>query len=130
MYILLYLIALHSHNSEALPGPAGQVVGLVPRVAMPMSPHPVNKRDLQHQLQVEAGQNHDDMNNFKLEDLPDEGMYLSLSFSFSLSLSLSPLPPLSPPPLSLINYMYVHVLHTMYMTCMNKIIMKKNQTML
>ena len=34
----------------------------------------VIKRDVEHQLQVDAAQNPDDKNNYKLDDLPDEGM--------------------------------------------------------
>ena len=34
------------------------------------------KRDVHHQLQVEAAHHHDDDNNFKLDDLPDEGTML------------------------------------------------------
>jgi hypothetical protein len=30
-------------------------------------------RDVEHQLKVGAAQNQDDKNNYKLDDLPDEG---------------------------------------------------------
>ena len=32
------------------------------------------KRNVEHQLQVDAAQNPDDKNNYKLDDLPHEGM--------------------------------------------------------
>ena len=78
----MLLLALHSHSSEPLP-PAAQVVGLVPRAALPPMVAPDNAdvvnraaRDMEHQLQVGAAQNQDDKNNYKLDDLPDEGTHI------------------------------------------------------
>ena len=73
-----HILALHSHGSLPLP-PAAQVVGLVPRAALPMVAADNNvdviKRDVEHQLQVDAAENPDDKNNnYKLDDLPNEGM--------------------------------------------------------
>ena len=72
----MFFLALHSHSLEPLP-PAAQVVGLVPRAALPVvaaDNAQIIKRDVEHQLQVDAAQNQDDKNNYKLDDLPDEGM--------------------------------------------------------
>ena len=70
----LSLSALHSHNSEPLPAPA-QIIGLVPRVAMPMEAVDSVKLDVERQLKAEAAKNHDDNDNFRLEDLPNEGKH-------------------------------------------------------
>ena len=79
---LILLLALHSHSSEPL-SPVAQRVGLVPRAALPPMVAPDNAdvvdraaRDLEHQLQVGVAQNQDDKNNYKLDDLPDEGTHI------------------------------------------------------
>ena len=80
--LLILLLALHSHSSEPL-SPVAQRVGLVPRAALPPMVAPDNAdvvnraaRDLEHQLQVGVAQNQDDKNNYKLDDLPDEGTHI------------------------------------------------------
>ena len=64
--------ALHSHGSEPLPLPA-QAIDLVPRVAMPMAADFV-KHGAARRLQAEAEEHHDDNDNYKLDDMPNEGM--------------------------------------------------------
>ena len=79
----LYFSALHSHHPGPLPPPVAagaagdHVVGLVPRANVPVvAVDNANsiKRDIEHQLQVDAAQNQDDKNNYKLDDLPIEGI--------------------------------------------------------
>ena len=72
------VVALHSHSSEPLP-PAAQVIGLVPRAALPMvaadNADAIRRaaRDVEHQLQVDAAQN-PDKPQANLDDLPNEGI--------------------------------------------------------
>ena len=88
-------IALHSHSSGPLP-PAAQVVGLVPRAVLPaVAPGNADSirraaRDLEHQLRVDAAQNQDDKNNYKLDDLPDEGTFYSVNSLFSRHIPVFP----------------------------------------
>ena len=63
--------ALHSHSSDSLPLPA-QAIDLVPRAVVPLVADFV-KNGAQRRLQAEGDEHHEEDNNYKLDDMPNEG---------------------------------------------------------
>ena len=72
LVVLSVSLALHTHSSDAIPLPA-QAIDLVPRAAVPLAADFV-KHGAQRRLQAEGDEHHDDDNDYKLDDMPNEGM--------------------------------------------------------